>query len=105
MGTWYLLTYCNSLLLILLYLILFYFLDLKSVFKEYLTNGTVQADTIILAKMCAYFIFYGISYPIDDKSICKFLQVYIFFVFALIRIFLLFIFLPSEFSYDNTVLF
>lgn len=47
---------------------------MKSVFKEYLTNGIVQADTATLAKMCAYFIFYGIPYPIDDKSICKFVQ-------------------------------
>ncbi|XP_011861283.1 PREDICTED: anaphase-promoting complex subunit 1 isoform X2 [Vollenhovia emeryi] len=43
--------------------------DLKSVFKEYLTDGIVQADTTTLTKMCAYFIFYGIPYPVDDKSI------------------------------------
>ncbi|KYM96372.1 PREDICTED: anaphase-promoting complex subunit 1 [Cyphomyrmex costatus] len=44
--------------------------DMKSVFKEYLTTGKVQySDTTSLAKMCAYFIFYGIPYPIDDKSI------------------------------------
>ncbi|XP_039313778.1 anaphase-promoting complex subunit 1 isoform X3 [Solenopsis invicta] len=43
--------------------------DMKSMFKEYLTNGMVQADAASLAKMCAYFIFYGIPYPIDDKSI------------------------------------
>ncbi|XP_077273571.1 anaphase promoting complex subunit 1 isoform X1 [Temnothorax americanus] len=43
--------------------------EMKSVFKEYLTNGMVQADTTTLAKMCAYFIFYGIPYPIEDKSI------------------------------------
>ncbi|XP_070511648.1 anaphase-promoting complex subunit 1 isoform X2 [Cardiocondyla obscurior] len=42
--------------------------DMKSVFKEYLMNGIVQADTIIMAKMCAYFIFYNIPYPVD-KSI------------------------------------
>lgn len=45
---------------------------MKSIFKKYLTDGMVQADTTSLAKMCAYFIFYGIPYPIDDKSLCKF---------------------------------
>lgn len=44
---------------------------MKSLFKQYLTNGMVQTDTISLARMCAYFIFYDIPYPIDDKAICK----------------------------------
>ncbi|XP_029167221.1 anaphase-promoting complex subunit 1 isoform X2 [Nylanderia fulva] len=44
--------------------------DMKSLFKQYLTkNGMVQADTKSVAKMCTYFIFYGIPYPIDDKAI------------------------------------
>ncbi|KMQ87414.1 anaphase-promoting complex subunit 1 [Lasius niger] len=43
--------------------------DMKPLIKQYLTNGMVQADTISLARMCAYFIFYGIPYPIDDKTI------------------------------------
>ncbi|XP_025163872.1 anaphase-promoting complex subunit 1 isoform X2 [Harpegnathos saltator] len=45
--------------------------DLKPLLKQYLVNGTVQADVESLAKMCAYFVFYRIPYPINDK-ICKF---------------------------------
>ncbi|CAL1682145.1 unnamed protein product [Lasius platythorax] len=48
--------------------------DLKPLFKQYLTNGMVQADTISLARMCAYFIFYGIPYPIDDKTISNWIM-------------------------------
>lgn len=29
------------------------------------------SDTISLARMCAYFIFYDVPYPIDQKAICK----------------------------------
>lgn len=51
---------------------------MKPLFKQYLTNGMVQADTVSLARMCAYFIFYGIPYPIDDKIICKLLHKHFF---------------------------
>lgn len=56
---------------------------MKPLFKQYLTNGIVQADIVPLARMCAYFVFYSIPYPIDDKIICKslckhFLKYYIY---------------------------
>lgn len=48
---------------------------MKALFKQYLINGMVQADTTSLAKMCAYFIFYGIPYPLGDKANCKYPEV------------------------------
>lgn len=75
---------------------------MKSMFKEYLMNGMVQADTTSLAKMCAYFIFYGIPYPIDNKSICKSPQALYFFVFAKDLFHFPYLFF-SEFDYDTTV--
>lgn len=45
---------------------------MKPLFKQYLINGMVQADTASLAKMCAYFIFYRIPYPLGDKANCMY---------------------------------
>lgn len=66
---------------------------MKPLFKQYLTNGIVQADTVSLARMCAYFIFYGIPYPIDDKIICKLFHIIIIFFKYYIYLYIYYIFL------------
>ncbi|XP_020285295.1 anaphase-promoting complex subunit 1 isoform X2 [Pseudomyrmex gracilis] len=48
--------------------------DIKCSLVSYFNTGMVPgADTVSLARMCAYFIFYDIPYPIDQKAICKYL--------------------------------
>ncbi|XP_029162825.1 anaphase-promoting complex subunit 1-like isoform X3 [Nylanderia fulva] len=42
--------------------------DVKLLLKQYLTDGMIQTNAISLARMCAYFIFYDIPYPIDNRN-------------------------------------
>ncbi|XP_046750016.1 anaphase-promoting complex subunit 1 [Diprion similis] len=42
--------------------------DLKPLLKEYLTNGTVEGNSEMLARFTAYFTFYDLPYRINNRS-------------------------------------
>ncbi|XP_012223687.1 anaphase-promoting complex subunit 1 isoform X2 [Linepithema humile] len=78
--------------------------DMKSLLKQYLINGMVQADTISLAKMCAYFIFYGIPYPLGDKANCKYPKVNNYLLYLIRTLFhFLRLFLVSLTQYSSNI--